>query len=159
MAFRKSGFILCLIIALSFFQACALNQGSEGTPLAKTTVLSVTNSYISTIVAGKIGPLEGMVLWAAYIPASGNNVNKEVFYKQVQEMKTKWKVQDHPLLGLEVLGVDVKGNDAQVRLKSKKRPEAAEILIELTWTGHGWLVSKDSIFGHQGYVADAMQQS
>ena len=139
--------------ALLVLSGCSSMMPDSGTPESRATVLNVVVNYLGQIVLGNEKQLNSFLLWPEYLEAKGQ-ITKEQFLSQFEQAKRTWSRERHPLLGLDVKEVDVDGNEAQVVLQ-RPSSDDPEIKVELLWTGAGWMVVNDSIFGENNLLANA----
>lgn len=138
----------CSIIFSPFLAGCSFFGRNGPTAEAKATVLGVASDYLSYIVQGSEKRLNSIVLWEDLLGhGTDHPMTKDEYRAQMQLLRTRWSPQDSPLLGLEVLDLQLKGDNATVILRKAGRQDYPKIWIELYWTGAGWLVIDDSLFG------------
>jgi len=99
-----------------------------------------------------------MVLWLDYLQNTGLPA-KEAMFTKMHRAAERYTEKNHPLMQLDILEVDVDGNDAELALRKKGNREAPVIEIELTWVGSGWLIVNDNIFPDGGVLDRVMRTS
>ena len=139
---------LCLFLLLSVLASCSWFRHDVPSE-ARKTIIAVTDSYLRYIATGNERQLNSYVLWEDFLNNSHPKLTHEEYHPQLLELQNRWTPVEHPLLGLQVLDVDIDGNDALIRLRKNKRPDFPEIWVRYFWSGSAWLVVEDSIFGKE----------
>ena len=129
------------------FGACSAVVKRQPSPELRATVVSVAANYLRQISVGNLKNLNTLVLWADYLPNAKPDLTKQGYISAIQQLQHRWRVQDHPLLGLDIVSVEIEGEDAEVTLQKAKVADAEQIIVKLAWNGSGWLVVDDSLFG------------
>jgi len=89
-----------------------------------------------------------MVDWDSLLQrGTSSGISREEFNKQLEALKNRWSVDENPLLDLEVLEVEARGDRARVTLRKRSKSDYPVIWVKLLWSGSGWIISEDSIFG------------
>jgi len=152
----KSKYLAKLLLILLLCNACGMHLLS--TPASretKATVLRVSAEYLTQVVRGDIKKVDAMIVWSAYLKRSSKGMTKRKYFKQMANIKNRWTPEEHPLLGLVPIEVDVDDDYAEVVLrKEKQESEEQDISISLTWSGTGWMILADSVFGDEGLLAE-----
>jgi len=145
---------LSLLLVASFGGCFSLSQPL--TPEARTAVLRVPDEYLRMIAVGTSAAVEGMVGWVEYMERTGGKTRKEEILETVRQMQNRYQTPEkHPLLGLSLLKFD--GGDDNATVNLRKGSNGPEIKLELAWTGRGWLIVGDNLFGPKGVLQQTYQ--
>jgi hypothetical protein len=126
---------------------CSIFSGDDwNTPEKKMAVIRVCNDYLRYIATGNHPLAEGLVAWSDYRPAKDGEINRPSFGERIIVNQNRWKVEEHPLLGLSVVDVRTRQDDAWVELEKG----GEKVKIKLRWAGRGWLIVDDNIFSKDG---------
>ena len=140
--------LYCLIILTVFSTSCSLIRSQKATPELRSTVINVAGNYLKRIVLADRKQLNGMILWNDYIAHDEEPITKNKYFFQIDALRAKnIPLQQHPLLNLKILDFDYSGSNAHVLLQKPNKPDSPKISIDVLWTGSGWLVVGDSLFG------------
>lgn len=148
------GTLLALILCLS--SCSAFTAYKSETPEAKIAVLSVARNYLGFIVMGNYNQVFGLILWNSFLDSSGSAFTKEDVRRQMELIQNRWSKEEHPLLNLDMKDIEVRADTAELTLQKFNSPESPKIEISFIWTGNGWLIQKDNIFGSEGVLAKAL---
>lgn len=140
-------FFALLALALSTSGGCSKLLSREGTDAAKATVVAIVGDYLTAVALSQERPLHSLILWDEFLRDGQRLMTRGEVSAQLMSLKNRWTPADHPLLGLEVLSVSVQGNDAKVELRKKGHPDYPVIWVKMIWSGTGWLIVEDSLFG------------
>ncbi len=143
LAFRAVSLTLLMV----FFAGCSLVGSPKPTPEMKGAVFNVAKQYLEFIVRNDFNSVQQMISWPDF---HERGVDQQRVYKELTATKGKWSGNDHPLVGLKVLNLDVKGDRAEIKLQKAEQKDAPQIGIVMIWNGRGWLIVGDTIFGPQG---------
>lgn len=154
---RRIFIALLLTLAIS---GCSLFSGSKDidkvTPEMKAALKQITAEYIGAAIDGDFRHAQSLILWSVYLANKEGKYSKISHLSEMQKLKEIGPVEQNPLLGLSLVGVDASGEVATVvakKLKSRGAPESREVTVKLIWVGQGWLIIDDNIFGKTGLVA------
>jgi hypothetical protein len=148
----KKTFPLAVLLTVLLFGAasCSLLTPYKPTPEVKIAVIRVADEYLRSIVQGKTAHLSDMILWGEYAPKK--KLTRDAVTAEMESIKGKYPLDQHPLLGLELRNLDIGEDIAELTLKKASMPEMPEITIELVWVGNGWLITNDNLFGQDGII-------
>ena len=136
------------------FSACgiqkAIGLSSSDNPNVRYTLLKVTDDYFRRIAAGNINMVDQYVIWGKYESVTNGVISRRTVMEEVLKLKDRWPIQNHPLRQLEVISVDIYENEASLLLSDRQTSRRVE--IDLNWTGNSWLISRDTLFGPQGFL-------
>lgn len=142
--------IAVCIIALS---SCSYLKPKTGENLQKYTVARVSSTYLGWVFAGSEDHMGNYVVWSLLLSGSdGKPMSREDFRKQLKSIQNRWTTEEHPIFDLDLKSVEVDGNQAEVRFQRLNRSHYPVITLELRWSGTGWLIERDSLFGQGGQV-------
>ena len=144
---RSSALIFRAFAFMLSLTACSLIQQPEPTPEMKGAVFNVAKQYLEFIVRNDFNSMQQMVSWPDF---KERGIDQQRAYKELSATKGKWANNDHPLVGLKVVRIDVKEDRAEVVLQKATDDDAPETAIVMIWNGRGWLIVGDSIFGPKG---------
>jgi len=122
-------------------------KSTQATPEEKLAVVRVCDEYFRNIALGHYSQAEGMIAWAEYEPLK-EGVTRAMFTERIVANKSRWTIEQHPLLGVDILDVKVRGDYATVLLEKKALQRNYE--IKLVWAGRGWLILADNLFTENG---------
>jgi len=145
----KSQIKLALISSLVFFSVgCSLFSSTEVTPETKMAVLRVCDEYLRDLANGLSNQAETMIAWSDYAPATEDGLTRAEFTEIVKSKKGIWSKEENPLLGLDVIDVNLGGDTATIKLIKKSTNK--KIVIDLNWIGRGWVIVGDNILSEDG---------
>ena len=148
------GFVLISLL----LSGCSYLGWGGSNPEVKATVTNVADTYLRYVAAGDERNLAALVYWDSLLGRGiTGGISREEFSQQLAALRKRWSVQDNPLLGLELRSVSVDEDDAEVELRKQGRPDYPVIWIKLMWSGSGWVVTKDSIFGKDNLAATVLK--
>jgi hypothetical protein len=158
---RKWLLITPLLVLLVSSTGCSMLFGKPEMTEVKKAVIFVSANYIRHIVQNNKPQIDAMILWTDYLEAEGRGgtFSKPQYYLQLDFFAKNFLPRNskkHPLLGLDVVDVEVGENSAIVTFKKFGQDDAPNIEVALIWIGRGWLIVDDSIFGHRGLVAQSL---
>jgi hypothetical protein len=134
--------ITCLLLC-----GCSIFSGDDwNTPEKQMAVIRVCNDYLRYIAVGNHPLAEGLVAWSDYQPAKDGAINRPTFGEKIIVNRNRWKTEEHPLLGLNVVEVRTREDDARIELVKG----GEKVKIKLRWAGRGWLIVDDNIFSKNG---------
>lgn len=158
---RYSVRFIGLVLTLSLFllssfslSGCSFNLfGTKPSYEESRAVLSVTNNYLRAIAMSDSTRAESYVLWEEFSAARYGR-SRELMRDQLQEAKGRWTIENHPLLELTVVNLEIDSDDAVVVLQKEKDNEAVgpELFVRLRWVFSGWLIVDDSVIGTGGLL-------
>ena len=126
----------------------------DATPEVEKTVLLVSLEYIQRVANTNFARIEPLVFWTDYIGKTG--VTPFEYQRQLSWVaKQRWTQETHPLFHLDVVDIDVDENNSEVVLRKNAPGTWPKIKISLIWSGNGWLVVGDNLFGDKGVFATA----
>ncbi len=143
--------VLALLSSLPMVSACSRPLFQTTTPEVQQLLIGVTGRYLELLAAGDEKLVSEMIFWPDFL--DGANFTRADFHKQFEAVRGKWALQNHPLLGLKVLSATSHGNYGEVELQKDPRKlepgqdPGPKITVELLWSGRGWIVRRDSLFG------------
>lgn len=134
--------------------ACSVWQSEPLSPDAKITVLRLSQNYLATIILGNETKLSDYIAWSDYVAATGpanSKFSHQQFSEQLAWFTKAYKAQDprNPLLQLKVKDISGSNDVAKITLVKADGSSSEEIWIKFVWTGAGWLVMEDSLFGKE----------
>ena len=148
--------VALLALVLSLASCSAFTSYKSETPEAKIAVLSVARNYLGFIVMGNYNQVFGLILWNSFLDSSDSAFTKEDVRKQMELIQNRWSKEEHPLLNLDMKDIEVRADTAELTLQKFNSPDSPKIVINFIWTGSGWLIQKDNIFGSDGVLAKAL---
>lgn len=152
----SSLFLLTLPVLWS---ACSVFSPKEPNPEVKATVLAVADKYLQYVITGREKQLNSFVLWGDLLKkGSEQALTRDEFRKQLNSLQGRWTVEEHPLLGLKVVDLEIDGNDALVTLIKAGRDNYPTIWVKLFWSGSAWHVVDDSLFGKDKLIEQLNRQ-
>lgn len=89
-----------------------------------------------------------MIAWSDYAPATEDGLTRAEFSEIVKSKKGIWSKEENPLLGLDVVDVNLGGDTATIKLIKKSTNK--KIVIDLNWIGRGWVIVGDNILSEDG---------
>jgi len=155
---RKKIILSLIIVLLHSVAACSIVQGRQPTNAEKRVVAGLAGNYLQAVVVNAKPTLDELILWAEYLAQPGREGGKEAYYSQVSLVGNFWNLDDNPLLGLTLMDISISGDEATITLHKKKTPEDQQIIIGLVWTGHGWMVRDDNLFGADKLISRLVEQ-
>ena len=147
--------VIRLLLALLFFSttACSSIAGKSPGPELGALLIRVSADYVKHVVNADEARIGGSILWTDFLKQA--DIDKQEYLRQVRSLQNRWTAEEHPLLGLKVEELKWYGDEATVYLrKASKNKKYPMIKIEMIWSGSGWLVTKDNLFGKKLLVAD-----
>ena len=146
--------ILLFGVLLISASACSvLTSGRKGSVYEKAVVAGVAADYLGALLRQDTQSINVVVLWDDFIENAPGELTKEVYFKQLRLLEpSQWKSSEHPLTSLDIIDIQFSGNLADVSLQKVKNPDAPKIKIILFWTGGGWLIAGDTLFGTEGLL-------
>ncbi len=145
MKIMKSKFTL-LVLLLSF-NACAKVFSHEPAPEMRATLVGVSAAYIRAILKDDKTALKQLLAIDDYLGEDGNNISNNTFATRASVLRTHWTPEENPLVNLDIIDVSTYDNHAEVVFRRNDRENSPEVAINLYWTGNGWVIIDDSIFG------------
>lgn len=136
-----------LLVSCLLFTGCTLINQPKPTPEMKGAVFNVAKQYLEFIVRNDFNSVQQMISWPDF---HERGIEQQRVYKELTATKGKWAGNDHPLVGLKVVSLDVKGDRAEILLQKAEQEDTPKIGIVMIWNGRGWLIVGDTIFGPQG---------
>jgi hypothetical protein len=147
---RRRSFVLLIVPFLLASISCSVL--SESNPILDETLVSITNKYLTDISNGRGRDAAAMILWADYGTNTRNGLTPEQYILTVDKMRRhKPSAPEHPLRGLEVKDVDFDDDSGAVTLRHPKSGD--KVIVQMLWTGSGWLITRDNLFGKDGYLS------
>ena len=147
--------LLIIFVLLAAGASCSLIEPSKGRAAVESTVIGVVNTYLTAVAAGDERRLNGIVYWDLFLGRNGGELlTRSEIHTQIEQIKTRWTPDKNPLLGLEVINVSVSGDDAKVTVRKAGKPDFPTIWVKVVWSGSGWLVAQDSLFGRDKLFAE-----
>mgnify|MGYP000544718641 CR=1 FL=1 len=142
-----------MLVTLSFAGSCGKLKGYTPTAEVKSTLVRRSADYLGFILLGDQTRLEGMVLWVDFLGDGEKHLDKTSYFQQVQQAKSLWPDDaSNPLLQLDLRSIDVSEDEAEVILRKINSPSSPEIRLFFRWTGSGWMIADDSLFGTDGLI-------
>ena len=122
---------------------------------AKVTVLRVTQTYLATVVLGDETKLGDQIAWEDFLGHGDKKISHAEFSRELQLFNRAYSPRDpkNPLLGLKVRKITGSGNSAEVRLEKADGSSSEVISVRLAWTGSGWIIMEDSLFGTGKFIS------
>ncbi len=146
-----------LLPLLLLLTSCSTLFPERGTPESKMAVLRMTNDYLTSVLTAKIQKLGDFVLWGSYL--EDRKITKEEVLSEIEQAKKLFPLAEHPLSNLQPTAIEIRNDDAEVKLKKGGVATAPEISIRLLWGAGGWIVVGDNLFGKDGVVTAAISTS
>lgn len=140
------GRVLPLLLCI-LFAGCSIINQPKPTPEMKGAVFNVAKQYLEFIVRNDFNSVQQMISWPDF---RERGIDQQRVYKELTATKGKWSGNDHPLVGLKVVSLDVKGDRAEILLRKADENDSPEIGVVMIWNGRGWLIVGDTIFGPKG---------
>lgn len=137
--------------------ACSSSVFHHTSPEVKQVLIGVTNRYLTVVANGDEHSATQMIYWPDF-SESGKFTTAE-YHRQFESMRNRWNASTHPLASLVVVDAVSDGNSAKVtlqkdpKLSAKSKGDSPDIWVKLIWAGRGWIVSEDSLFGTNKYLA------
>ena len=148
-----SRFARLFFVLLAFsFCSCSMLRKTAPSPEEKMAVLHVVDQYLRYVVAGDKDKVASMIIWAEYLTETTKAFNQDSFFKQLSIIKGRWPREENPMLGLDVVNLEIGGDLAKVRLRKLANPQSPEIWVQVVWVGRGWMVRDDSLFGQGNLI-------
>ena len=156
-------FAFCLLFSCcSLLAGCSTAIFSKSVaPELKQTLVSLTNNYLTAIIAGD----EKSVLHSVYVADffTDPRFTSDDFHRQFAAIQGRWTGADHPLVGLRVENVTADENTAEVRLKKDPKwigkSGSQVIAVNFRWAGTGWVIKSDSLFGKDKLFAELLAKN
>jgi len=155
--FSRLLLLAALCLSSSSFSGCSTPFFDSSTPEVQQLLIGVSARYLQLVAAGDEKLVSEMVYWPEYL--DGARFTRVDFHKQFESIRGKWPLEDHPLLNQKVVSVSSRGNYGEVVLEKdpkKMKPGQVvipKIVIRLIWTGRGWIVSEDNLFGRDKFFS------
>ena len=148
-----------VVLALNCFcaVACSSSVFHHTSPEVKQVLIGVTNRYLTYVAKGDEHNATQLIYWPEF--SEGGNFTTAEFHRQFESMRNRWDAASHPLSGLVVVDAVSDENSAKVTLRkdpklaAKVKGDTPDIWVKLIWAGRGWIVSEDSLFGTNKYLA------
>lgn len=140
---RQIACVLTLGIAVSSCSFSSILTPSPGpTPELKATLINVSGRYMGAIMKKDKLYVGNTVLWGEMLPYL--STTKSGFWHLVRSMNSKYPEANHPLLNVEVKGIEIKKDIAILTFESISNNEFPPFTITLRWAGSGWLITQDA---------------
>lgn len=149
--------LLVSALCLCVITACSIGAAKPRPHLA-ATVASVAANYLGHVATGQTRHLNTLVMWNAYLTESKPGLTQKQYLEELRSISSRWDPQEHPLLGLNITEIETEDDEAEIRFQ-KPGGEADEIRVNLRWSGSGWMVVDDSLFGEGGQIRSWVQGS
>lgn len=144
-----------VVPAAMLLQGCSMLERDTLSQDAKATLVGLTQRYLATIVEGDETKLADYIAWADYLGNGDKRISHFEYSRQLQRLNEKYTAENpkHPLVGLRL--VSVKGHEdvAMVTLEKADGSAKEQVWIKFVWTGSGWIVLEDSLFGKEKLFA------
>lgn len=147
--------MLAVSIGLGLLGCSGATQSKFST--VETTVAGVGAEYVAMVVGGNLQFVKARIMWSAY---TGVDESRTQTAHEREALAFRAHLTKHPedsLLNYAVTlsRIDESENTAEVsfeeRRNDKRRPR--KFSVELSWTGSGWLISDDTLFGEGQLIA------
>lgn len=142
-------------LMLATFSACGSLMGPGLSEDAKGTIQRVTQTFIGTVATGNEIKLADQVSWEDYLGTGDERISHQEFSNQLRAFREKFPLDNphNPLLHLRVVKVTGSGSRGKIYLQKSDNESAPEIWVKLVWTGTGWVVIEDNLFGKNKLVS------
>lgn len=144
---RSLRFVLLTVVVT--FVSCAKLLGGPPDPELKRVLVLVSSSYLGAVVLGDVRAIHSFTIWADLVEPMG----EDKYLARVAAIQNRWDDDEHPIKGLDLEDVAVRGNTATVRFKKVEGTSHGTIVVKLIWNGSGWAVVDDSLFGDGELIA------
>lgn len=138
--------------------SCSSFRFGEQNKLVTIAVVNVASIYLQNVIVANPERLNSVAHWNKIYRTGRNEISHEEFAKQLDSIQNRWNTAQHPLYGLEILDIDIDGNEAEVVFKKAAKKKYPKIYLTLEWGGNSWLVVDDSLFGKNKLVAQWQKQ-
>lgn len=139
-----AGVVLCACL----LSGCGSRILSPEPPaVVKVVVLRAAVQYVACTVRGDYRCLRPLVAWNDYLKHQSIKGGMNAYQQRLQRVKNRWSAEENPLMNLDVKKIDIDENDATVVFGRAEGERFPEFSIQLYWTGGGWLIYDDSLFG------------
>lgn len=137
-----------LFLSILIFSGCSfLNKPSD--PEVYKTVIRVSAMYLNSIGTGEADKALDMLDKSVYFK---NGRNQRSVVAQIISLKNKnLESTENPFYSLVVVDAIIEDDEAEVEYR-KKDYDDERINISLSWSGTGWRVKDDNVFGDSGYL-------
>jgi hypothetical protein len=121
----------------------------EATEGAKSRVAQVSMEYLRLCFLGNMEHINSYVLLSQYL--KNRDITLDEYTAQINQLPRRWSIEEHPVLQLILLEVDVKDNKGSVFYqRGGTESSFPRIRIDLEWSGNSWVIVNDTIFGNNG---------
>lgn len=140
---------ILLLALLSVSVTSCTTKSKEATEGAKSRVAQVSIEYLRLCFLANMQHISSYVLISEYL--KNGKISLDEYTDQINRLPRRWPIDKHPVIQLVLLDIDVKGDIAKVSFqRGGGDSEFPRIYIDLEWTGTSWVITKDTIFGHDG---------
>lgn len=144
--------IFSILFILLFSIACSNNTiPIEKNIVLQETLVNISADYFNAIIRGDYPLAKSKINQADFV--FNERFTVEDMQTQLRTLDGRWTKEEHPLVNLIVLDVDQDGDYATLKFRRGDNKSAPTIEVRLLWTGTGWLINKDNLFGSDGLFA------
>jgi hypothetical protein len=148
----------CVMVISCSLAACSVLGLRHTSPALKATIVQIANTYLTYVAAGNERHIVPMVYWDTFLKkGTPQGLSREEYSQQMAALKDRWPVDKSPFVKLQVINIDVNEDVAEIKLRRGDGSDYPTIWIKMIWSGSGWLIAEDSIFGKDKLAAKVMQ--
>lgn len=138
-----------LVSFLLLVSGCSTIVGNDLTPEAKSTVYRVSQQYLGNVILGREPVIAQFIAWSDFLGSGSSRITHDEFSRQLKMLNQKYSPtdQNHPLLGLKLIKISNSGDFATIYFEKADGSSKEEIWISMLWSGNGWIIVEDSLFG------------
>jgi hypothetical protein len=139
-----------LISGLLVTSGCSNNLFAKENPVLKNTIIKVSAEYLESLIRGDAARVNSQIFWSRFLPSKRQPYSKSDFAAQLALLDARWTKAEHPLINLDLVDISTNDDVAKIKLRRIDLENAPTIKLEMSWSGAGWLVSEDNLFGKEG---------
>ena len=138
---------LCLIFCISLsLSSCGNFNSKQPNPELASTIIRTAAKYLVYVVNADENEINGAILWTDILKTK--EMNKPQYRSQMSALKKRFPgTKGHPLIGLNIKDLEWTGDEATVSFVNASGTPKDTIWVQIMWSGSGWLVDDDSLFG------------
>lgn len=142
--------VILLIFLIFACSSCSVVIGgfTSAPPGVRDTLSKLTHIYFATIISGNSELVISMRACPPPCPISPSDITN-----QIKNMRNASVSGKHPLSNFSIRSIETNENEARIKLHNKQDANAPTIEIECFWSGAGWVIVSDTIFGQDGFAS------
>jgi|GEM_PF-7078168 len=148
---KKYNFTLILLIVISLAtSSCSLLGDKAPSGALRKILLGLSTGHIRAVFNADMEAIGQTANLASYLSRRQIPSRKD-FLAQLKSAQPVWEKHSQILQTLRAMDVSTKESVAQVIFEAASPKGPIRLAVFLEWSGGGWMIVDDNIFGSQGF--------